>query len=584
MPDPYAAIQTRSTPQSEQADPRQVPNAGGGYAFAIADVDSLRRFLILGTAGGTFYVGERELTRKNADVVIRMAETDPRLLINTIVEVSQAGRAPKQNPALFALAIAASLPTDPVDRQYALDALPGVARTASAFFTFMGYVEQFRGHGPALNRAIARWYVDKDADKLAYQVIKYRQRNGWAHRDSLRLAKPRAQRPKSRVRGGQGVPGPTNPQTAALFEWITKGRPYEDTPRLVKGFEYAQSARDAATWAGLVREYRLSWEMLPDAALGEPLVWEAMIETVIPQTALLRQLPRLTRIGLLGNNNAGVTKRVIEQITDMERLRKARVHPVSILVAQRTYAGGHSLTGSSTWTPVRQIIDALDEAFYASFGFIEPTGKRLLIALDCSASMTWPQNRVFGPPKRPLRLRNGLPIREFPGYGRDSGGALTAREAAAAMAMATARTETAYEIVGFTSGSYRFMHDDSDFGIKPLPISPRQRIDDVVSTIANVNPGGTDCALPFIWAKRNKQHFDAVTIWTDNESWAGQIHVHQALREYREWSGLPTRMIVAAMSATDYSVADPADPLSLDVVGMDGGVPQLISDFTVGRI
>ena len=59
---------------------------------------------------------------------------------------------------------------------------------------------------------------------------------------------------------------------------------------------------------------------------------------------------------------------VVRQLTDAERLRKARVHPVNVLVAARTYASGKSARGQSTWEPVAQVVDALDAAFYAAFG------------------------------------------------------------------------------------------------------------------------------------------------------------------------------------------------------------------------
>ena len=69
-------------------------------------------------------------------------------------------------------------------------------------------------------------------------------------------------------------------------------------------------------------------------------------------------------------------------------MRKARVHPIALLSALRTYAAGRGVRGKHTWTPVGQIVDALDAAFYTAFENVEPTGKRLLLALDVSGSMT----------------------------------------------------------------------------------------------------------------------------------------------------------------------------------------------------
>jgi 60 kDa SS-A/Ro ribonucleoprotein len=121
-------------------------------------------------------------------------------------------------------------------------------------------------------------------------------------------------------------------------------------------------------------------------------------------------------------------------------------------------------------------------------------------------------------------------------------------------------------------------------GMTELSISPRQRLDDVVRAVGSLPAGGTDIALPMLWAQARREVYDAIIVYTDNESWAGSIHPHQALKRYRDWAGVNTRLIVAAMTATEYSVADPADPAQLDVVGFDQQVPNLIADFTRGAL
>src|SRR5262249_23981114 len=59
---------TKSTQQSEPIPgTSQVPNSAGSYAWQLDDWQRLDRFLVLGTEGGTYYVGERELTIENAN-------------------------------------------------------------------------------------------------------------------------------------------------------------------------------------------------------------------------------------------------------------------------------------------------------------------------------------------------------------------------------------------------------------------------------------------------------------------------------------------------------------------------------------
>ncbi len=521
--DPLRTISTRVVPQSEPADARQVPNSAGGYTFQLDDRARLRRFLTLGVDGGTYYVAPRELALDNVKVLTRMASSDPTSLVETIVEVSEGGVAPKQGPALFALAYATSVAES---APLALAALPRVARTGTHLFTFAGYVGQFRGWGRGLRRAVGSWYLDRGADALAHQAVKYRQREGWSHRDLLRLSHPAT----------------VVPELRSTFEWIVRSGVDEHTPQLIHGFMAAQATRDVARWVELIRQYRLTWEMLPDEAVTKAEVWEALLDVGIPQTALLRQLPRLTRLGLLPGIG-GRTDEVCAQLTDPERLRRARVHPITVLAAARTYAAGRSFRGGSTWEPVAKVTDALDAAFQAAFGAVTPAGKRTLVGLDVSGSMA---------------------------LGGLAGTPLTPREASAALCLVQLATEPQVSVMAFQD---RFM---------PLDISPRQRLDDVLRRIDGLPFGPTDCAQPMLHALKQKVEVDTFIIYTDNETWYGKIHPHQALARYRDTMGIDAKLIVVGMDATKFSIADPSDPGMLDVAGFDLSVPNLISEFSRG--
>ena len=173
---------TRQTPQSQPIPgSNQVQNEAGGYSFPVSDWDRLDRFLILGAEGGTYYASERKLTVENAKAVMRCLTADGVRTVARIVEISEAGRAPKNDPAIFALAMAvANKPAIPG----AFAAVPNVCRIGTHLFQFAESVQAFRGWGRGLRRAIGQWYTHgKEAEQLAYQVTKYQQRNGWSHRD-----------------------------------------------------------------------------------------------------------------------------------------------------------------------------------------------------------------------------------------------------------------------------------------------------------------------------------------------------------------------------------------------------------------
>jgi 60 kDa SS-A/Ro ribonucleoprotein len=533
----------------------QVPNSAGGFAWAVDDWTRLRRFLILGSEGGSYYASEWTLTRENAQALERcLAEDGPRAVAE-IVRVSDEGRAPKNDPAIFALAMAAGVGDEPT-RRAALEALPQVCRTGTHLFQFATFVEGFRGWGRSLRRGVGRWYAAQPVEALAYQAVKYRQREGVTHRDLLRLAHPAEQvsagNPTLEVSG----------EHARLFEWIVRGGDTQGLPRVVEGFVRAQAAVTPSETAALVREYRLSREALQSEHLTEAVVWEALLEDM-PMTATIRNLATMTRVGVVAPGSEG-TGRVVAQLGDAERIHRARVHPIALLAALRTYAAGRGVRGRSEWNPVREVVDALDAAFYTAFGNVEPTGKRLLLALDVSASMT--SGQVAGVP------------------------GLKPRDASAALALVTAATEPHYETVGFFAGDRGWKSGSkshwrlAEQGLSPLAISPRQRLDDVVKTVSGLPFGGTDCALPMLYAQAQEREVDAFVIYTDSETWAGDVHPAQALRDYRLASGIDARLVVVGMVSNRFSIADPADPGMLDVVGFDTATPQLISDFAGGAL
>ncbi|MDR0960144.1 MAG: TROVE domain-containing protein [Propionibacteriaceae bacterium] len=543
--DALRTINVRATPQSAPASAGQVVNSAGGFVFTVDDRTRLRRFLTLGTEAGSYYVTERELTKQNARFLIALAQRDPRLVVDEAVAISLAGRAPKQNPTLFALAVVAGV-ADEDGRAYALSRLAEVARTGTHLALFVTYVQQFRGWGRGLRRAVGQWYSEKTPDAVAYQTLKYRSREGWTPRDLLRKSHPVAH----------------DEAQARLFDYITHGVPEggvvpEGLPALVAAYEEAKTA-SVPRLVELIAQQPLSWEMLPTEALASREVWEALIEQRMPVMALMRQLSRLTRLGVLdGACGAEVARR----LSDRDTLVKARVHPISVLVALRTYASGRGARGSGTWEPIGRIVDALDAGFYAAFQAVEPTGKRTLLALDVSGSMVMP---IGGTP-------------------------LTCRDASAALALVTAATEPDHEILGFTAkgkDSFTVSGGARSYGsaIARLPITPRQRLDDVIKVVDHLPFAGTDCALPMLWATEQKTPVDTFVVYTDNETWAGDIHPRQALRQYREVMGIPAKLVVVGMTATQFTIADPDDAGMLDVAGFDASVPTVIADFSSAEV
>ena len=116
----------------------------------------------------------------------------------------------------------------------------------------------------------------------------------------------------------------------------------------------------------------------------------------------------------------------------------------------------------------------------------------------------------------------------------------------------------------------------------PVDFSKKTRLDDVVEHIEKMCAGGTDCALPMLNAIQTKTKVDTFVILTDNETYLGSVHPAQALLQYRDKVNPGAKLVVLAMTATEFSIADPSDSGMLDVVGLDSSVPSIIRDFSVG--
>lgn len=550
----YARHLQQQATQFDRVDPTQVANSSGAYVFSVGPFERLERFLILGAEGGTYYASESKLTRENAASLDECLSTDPKRTIQTIRNISQWGRAPKQGPGIFALALAASH-KNPDARQLALAALPDVCRTGRSLLEFVAIVDGQRGWGKGLRRAVGGWYTSKSFDALTYQLTKYRGSGKdaarWTHRDVLRKAHPRpaeldgAQRAALRwAVGGELGERHVKRRGKDAAEWQAA---CGDLPAYLAGFEALQRAMTAAEAIPLITEHGFTHEMVPSGLKNEAAVWEALLPRM-PLGALVRNLGKLSSIGLLTQGGAWAAV-VRERLTGISTIRRSRLHPIAFLSAQMVYRAGHGVRGKLTWNAAPAVTQALEGAFYLAFGNVKPTGKRLLLALDVSGSMQWGQ------------------IAGIPG--------LTPAMATAAMALVTMRTEPQALCFGF---SHRF---------EPLGITPDMPLDAAMKLTSDVAFGSTDCSLPFRWALsrgvKAPLSVDGFAVYTDSETNSSQCHPHQVLQEYRQKTGIPARLAVAAFTSNGFTIADPKDSGMLDVVGFDASAPAVIGDFFRGK-
>ena len=262
----------KDIPQSKPL-PGQIPNSAGGFTWAVDDMKRLHRFLCLGSEGGSYYIGEKQLTRENAEAILRLlAKGKGTEVVAEVVEFSVEGRASKQNPIIFALALCAR-DKDTKTKQAAYDALNKVCRIPTHLFTFIEYCEGLSvgtGWGRAHRRAVCEWYNSKGAKQLAMAVTKYRNRNGWSHLDVLRLAHIK----------------PANPGVACVCKYVVKGieaaktkyeaENPEECGEALTFLEVVEAAKtaDEATLVKFIKENGLVREHIPTTHLNSVNVSE----------------------------------------------------------------------------------------------------------------------------------------------------------------------------------------------------------------------------------------------------------------------------------------------------------------------
>ena len=540
----------KEIPQSQKLDKNQKRNNAGGFSYVLTDENRLHRFLCLGSEGGTYYTEELELGLANATCIHRLiADGKGEWMVAELKSFSLEARTAKQKPILFALAVCARQEVDMQTKKAAYEVINEICRIPTHLFTFIEFCEALSegtGWGRAHRRAIANWYLQFTDDplRLAFYVTKYKRREGWSHRDSVRLSHPK----------------PSTVTLAAVLHYITKGLDKAkkdfvtaDTTddRLLQTLDYLQAVEDvksvtkAGVVVGMIVKYGLVREHIPSNWLTNTSVWKALLQKMA-MTAMIRNLGKMSSIGLLykGSPHAGL---VISRLNDTALLRSARIHPFNVLVALFTYQRGAGDKGKLTWKANKDIVQALNAAFYKSFKFVQPTNQRYLLAVDVSGSMT---------------------------IGGVSGSSMvTPRDASAALAMVTARTERHYDLVGFS------------YGLVQLPINAEMSLQRMKEVMSSVPMGATDCAQPMLWAQECNKLYDVFVVYTDCETWIGDVHPAHALASYRRHSGIwNAKLIVMGMTATEFTIADPNDPGMLDMAGFDSNGPEVMRNFVTGNM
>ncbi|XP_068197023.1 RNA-binding protein RO60 isoform X2 [Antennarius striatus] len=433
---------------------------GGAGQWDVSDKAKLCRFLCYGSEGDAYTAkDEGRISTKNAGALLSLLQEGRGAeVVEEIKRFAQDGRAVSPSPALFALALC-SQHSEVKTRQAAFKALKDVCRDPAHLFSFIQNKKQLKEGmkcgiwGRALRKAVSDWYVEQDAMTLAAAVTRCKQREGWSHQDLLRLSHTK----------------PANEATALVCKYIMKGwkevqaaySEKENSEEVIKVLSYLEVVEkvkhscDETEVVNLIEEHKLEKEQLLTDHLKSKQVWRALLKEM-PLHSVLRFLGKMTANKII-EPGSPVTQAVCERIQCEATLRKAKIHPFSLLLSSENYKRGHGYQGKTKWEADSSILKAIDSAFYKSFTNVEAVGKRFVVAADVSTS-----------------LSSIVP-----------GTSISTAVAAAAVTMIFARTEADVDVLAYSEGA-----------LVPCSLSADMTLAQVTAELVKIPGGTTDCTLP----------------------------------------------------------------------------------------
>jgi 60 kDa SS-A/Ro ribonucleoprotein len=558
---------------------KTVENGAGGQSFQVSREQMFLRFLILGSDKPQYYAcqGEQNSNLEHLTNILMMIEEGMGLeMVKTMINVSVNARAPKQTYTFIALALC-SLNNNLVLKSAANESVLKICRIPTHLFEYIDLREKISlkmnkttGWGKAQRRIVGRWYNEHKTSnelELIRSCTKYSNRHGYTHKDALRLCHSK---PNSEAR-------------KIIYSYLTKG--FEASQKVSKDItsekslsnssllkiaevldhiiavEEAKSLKptEHSKMCELIMKHRLVREHVPSDLLNSKEVWIELLKNM-PLTALVRSLSKIAKLNI--SDDEEQCKKIVEKITDKEIIERSKIHPIQLLTSHIIYSRGYGDKGSLTWRTNDKIVKALDQAFELSFKNVVPSNKRILNAIDVSGSMTVQCNGGAGMP-------------------------ITCHQGAAVMALMMARVEPFCHSVCFTvspreDGYY-------NYGGRPdlteLPLRKETTLKEAFNMTQKSNFGMTDCAMPIMYALEKKMEIDTFIVYTDSETYFGKIHPFEALKKYRKEMNLPySKLVVVGMQSNEFTIADPTDPGMLDVVGFDSATPEIITNFSAGKI
>ncbi|XP_070700860.1 RNA-binding protein RO60 [Pempheris klunzingeri] len=518
-------------------------STGAGCQWEVSDKARLCRFLCYGSEGDLYTAREEgHVSTENAGALLSLLQEGRGAeVVEEIRRFSQDGRAVRLDPSLFALAWC-SQHSELKTRQAAFKALKEVCRDPAHLFSFIQNKKDLKEGmkcgiwGRALRKAVSDWYNEQDAMSLAAAVTKCKQREGWSHQDLLRLSHTK----------------PANEAISLISKYVTKGwkevqvaysdkENPEEVVRVLSYLEVVEKVKhscDETEVINLIEEHKLEREQLLTDHLKSKQVWRALLKEM-PLQSLLRILGKMTSNKVL-EPESSETQAVCDRIQSETALKKAKIHPLSILMTSENYKRGQGYQGKTKWDPDSSILKAMDCAFYKSFVNVEPVGKSFVVAVDVSTS-----------------LSSIVP-----------GTSISTAVAAAAIAMIFTRTEADTHVVAYSEGT-----------LVPCSLSADMTLAQATAELVKIPGGSTDCTLPITWATENGKAADVFIILTNNPLWTFTASPVESLKKHRQTFRANSKLVMCGLTSIGHAIADTEDRGLFSICGFDLGALSVIRNL-----
>lgn len=196
----FKQVETTEQPEEsnneQNANSQVVLNSCSKEVFSLSDLERVKRFICIGTEGGSYYINEKKLTIENIKALERILNNEDKTtdeLVNTLELYSS--KVYKKDYILLVLARCCAVKNDTEFKQRCFRVVSNICSTPTLLFLFIEFYQSLnktlydsKGWNKHIKSCVSEWYNNRPDDKLLYQVLKYQNRNGWCHKDVLRLA------------------------------------------------------------------------------------------------------------------------------------------------------------------------------------------------------------------------------------------------------------------------------------------------------------------------------------------------------------------------------------------------------------